>query len=748
VLLGSVAQAQYRPRPPTEAEQLTSDADAERAEAAKKDAAGDRAGAATKYVKAIELYEKALASDPELATAATGLGAACVARRDYARAVKDLTPFHGAHPDAAQVSFDLGLSLFKLNRFGEAIPLLEALAKADAPEHFMAHYYLGSYALGQRDGVRAVDEFGLYLKRRPTDLAVGDSQVEELLGRGYLLQKRPAEARAAFERAQKEKPSIGAQIGISAAMELEGKDALGFVEKLDHKQPEVLDRLARMYLQRGNLPKANENANALVQMHKSPNAFLLLGDVRGAQKDWKGSADAYRESLKAQRTTPALLGLQRALESVGQNEQAIAELEKSAGDDPMLIAPLGSAYRRAGHFQKALETHGKLSKKEAQTHILLGADHFATGQWDEAIRDYSNALEIDAQNARAKHCLALALSRRAHGAKLDQAVLDLRRAYDLEPIEPAAQLLAAIEIQQQKFAEAEKTLGNYSSTESRLLMGYALLGQERGKESLAIFEKLSQPEAQIGWALSKAQLDEIEPALKKLQGVKSGQANLAQLMVKLSWKRLAEGDAAAASRELQSLPTLPAGGATAQVAELLKALIAVENKQYGPALQQIRGALAEKKWFEPQAKPILEAYVAYRQGKLADARKQLAAVQKQKLPFATKLSKALDDKEAEQLYAQNGPLPKIEKLLKGDEDPRAQNNLACARYRHAGQAQAVATWKTLKLPEAELNLGLHALQSEKDPKSALAHFRRYNGPRASQVREWSERLQQLYGDEK
>ncbi len=148
-------------------------------------------------------------------------------------------------------------------------------------------------------------------------------------------------------------------------------------------------------------------------------------------------------------------------------------------------------------------------------------------------------------------------------------------------------------------------------------------------------------------------------------------------------------------------------------------------------------------------------------GKLVDARKQLAVAQRlagtTKLPFVSKLAHAIDEREAETLYAKNtGPsLPRIEKLLKGAtedvSDPRTLNNLAAARYRHAQQAAAVATWKGIagRQPEAELNLGLHAMQVEHDPRSALAHFKRVQtsgGVRANQVRDWVDRLSQIYGD--
>jgi tetratricopeptide (TPR) repeat protein len=790
LLVAVEAGAQYRPPPPSEAAQLVSEGDGERAEAAKREVAGDRPGAEQHYQKAAELYERSLKLDsegPQAPQAAAGLGAACMARRDYARAVKVLGPFHKAQPDAAQVSFYLGLSLFKLNQFAEAVPVLEPLAKADAPEHFMVHYYLGSYALTQHDGARAVDELSQFLKRRPEEIKAGDAQIEEMIGHGYLQAHKPGDARAAFERSVKLRPSSSAQLGIASALEMAGKsgEALRLVEDLAKREPrnvEVVDRLARMYLAAGQLPRASEVASELVKLQRNAASLLLLGDVKAAQKDWQSAASQYRESLKlGPKAPPPLLGLSVALQHLGKYDEAIAELERASADgNPDILAALGTANRRAGHYQKALEVHGKLQQqlpRDPRARILLGADYFAVGQFDEAIQNYTAALELDPQSQRARHCLALALERRAQlraGGKLaDAALLDLRRAYDLEPSESLTQWLGAIAIGQQKYEEAAHMLAPHATVanppwQTRLIYAYALLGVQKHQEALAIFESLNVAEARplidLGWALANLQLDQLEPAVKRLSAMKNlspaALTDLQLITVRLAWDRLVKGDVPGATHDLSTLGNLPPSSPVHQLAELVKALIAIENRNFSQAAAGIKTALADRQsWVEPAAGSLLSAYVEYRQGKSASARKLLATAVKQaggpqKLAFAGELSRAIDEREAEQLYSQSAKsAPRIEKLLKADAaSPRTQNNLACVRYRSGGQAQAVATWKTLapKLPEAELNLGLHALQQEHDAKGALVRFRHYlasGGTKAPQAREWADRLSQIYEKE-
>lgn len=788
-LLSGSALAQFRPPPPTESALLARDADAERAEAAKREAAGDRAGAATLYGKAAALYEKAMAADPkgsDGAAAAAGFGAATVAGRDYARTVKVLQPYYTAHPDLPDVAFPLGIALFKLNRFNEAVPVLEPLSKANAPEHFMAHYYLGAYGLTAKDGTRAVDELQQYLKKRPQELAAGDAQIEELIGRGYLLQRRAPDARAAFERSAKLRPSTAAQLGIASVLELEGRatEALTLVENLrqrDEKNAELLDRLARMYLSRNQLPRAAQTAAALLQVNRSAPSAMLLGDVQFAQGDWKSAEAAYREAVRlAPKTAPPLVALGRALQKLGRNADLIAVLEPVATEsEPAILALLGSAQRRAGQFQKAVEAHQRLLKvqpREVQSHLLLAADYFAVGQWDEAIRSYDAALELDVGNANAKRWLAQALWRRAESRaaaapQSESVLVDLRRAYDLDRSEPLAQALAAALLAQQKASDAERVLADRVATsvswQTQMIYAYALLGAERAKEALPLFDRLAaqlkDPDklsrAELGWALCKLQLGEPEAAAKRLAAQKGlsaqAQANLAVIAVRLAWKKLEEGDATAATRELALV-----GNQKTPAVELVKAMIAVENKAFAPALAGIKSALGEKQaWFEPATRPVLEAYVSYRMGKLAEARKQIVALQKigaAKLPFIAKLSRAIDEREAEQLFVANtaAGLPRIEKLLKSSSeepagDAKVQSNLAAARYRRGQTAPAVAAWKAVagKVPEAELNLGLHALQQEKDPKSALGYFRRYAASVGGKAqREWIDRLSALYGD--
>ena len=796
-LVASPALAQYRPPPPTEQQTLIADAESERTDAAKKESTGDRKGAETNYARAIELYEKALAADPksaDAAKAAAGLGAACVAKRDYARAVKTLQPYYAQHSDQNDVGFALGVSLLKLNRTSEAVPILEALARANAAEHFMVHYYLGANALQSSDGARALEAFGQYLKRRPAELAAGDSQIEELSGRAYLLLRRPQEARAAFDRSNKLRPSVLAQLGIAAALDMEGRgaEALALVEELgrrDPKNPEIAERLTRMYLARSNLGRAAEAATLLVQLQRGAPSLILLGEVRAAQSDWKAAEQQFREACKLQPKAAApLLALVKALQKQGRQDDALAELDRAASDaDPAILTELGTANRRAGRFQKAIEAHQRLQKLAPRTvkpYLLLGADHFATGQWDEAVADYSTVLELDAGNDKGKKWLSQALVRRAHarataGKASELLVQDLKRALELDPQESTVQLLGAVLLGQQKPREAQAALVERAAFpnaawQTQVLYAYALLGDQKAKEAAAIFERVlpqikdvaALAAVEHGWAIAKLKLEDYEPAARRLAANKAlsteAQGTLQLLVLRLAWKKIEQGDEAGATHELAALPAPAKGSPPARIAELIRAMVAVENKNFAAAATGIRNALADKQpWFEPAARPLLEAYVNYRMGKAAEARKQLAAALKLagtgKLPFAQKLTRAMDEREAEQLYSQNvaTALPRIEKLLKGAvedaNDPRVVNNLACARYRKGGQAQSVAAWKSIsgKLPEADYNLGLHALQQDHDPKSAIGHFRRYaasGAARAQQARDWADRLSLLFSD--
>jgi tetratricopeptide (TPR) repeat protein len=807
IAASSVASAQYRPPPLTEAQQLVRDADTARTEAAAADAKGDRKSAESGYRQAADLYAKALKLDNQLQQAASGLGATLNTLKEYARTVELVRAFADAHPDALDVQLPVGVALVKVQRGAEGAPYLDRVIAANDPQYFMARYYRGLYALQVNDGTKAVDELTAFLSQRPSELAKGDAPIYELIGRAELIRRRPNEARAAYEKAQKGRPeSITVQLGLASVFELEGRPdkAIALVDGLAKRQPksvEVKDRLARLLVNAGQVPQAEKVADELVKLQPAPGPLILAGDI--ALLAGKGAvAEAhYRRALSlSPNLVTAEIGIGRALEKQGKYDDARVLLEKAAErapNDPLLWAALGSTYRRANRFTKAVEAHERVVKllpSSAQGHLLLGADHFATGEWDEAIRDYTAATKADPTNQRAKHLLNLVLVKRAQTKirrkLLDEAVLDLRRAYDVERSPETGLLLAAVLLEEKKNGEADRITDELAKDKNPswlvyLLRTYSLIGTGRAQQALDAVEEAKKlanagghkdPKVMemlaVAWSLAKIETGDYETAISKLNEFTGGNSestavvktNLARAYVKLGWKKLEAGDVAAAAKELEAARSLNPKGALANAATLLHAMILVDARKTGQALEAVKSALGSGRitWADPATRPLIEAYIHYRAGQIAQAKKVLTNAKKvipATGPIAAwvgKLQAALSEREARDLVAKGQFVPAealFKKLLSADpQNPILQHNAGVAAYRRGDTARAVSVWTQLEasVPEALYNLGVDEEVRRHQPRAAMTHYQKYlanarGGADRRELKDSIERLQRIYG---
>lgn len=806
VLWGGTAHAQYRPPPKTEQERLADEGDDLRAEAGNLLARGNRDQAVNKLKRAVESYQKALALDPDLVVAAKGLGAAGVALADkaaYTSVVNLVTPVAQNHPDEPDLAYNLGLALYKLGREDEAAPLFEKISPLKNPDQLLAHYYLAQHYLHQGRGAPASAELNRYLELRPAQLASKDSEIFQLLGSAYLQVHRPDYARISYERAQRglAKESLPVQMGLAACLEMENKpnDAAVLLSGLITRfadRPEPRERLGRILLAQNDLKRADDVAQQLVRVAPNlSNGYLLLGDVKIAEKQAAAAEGALRKAVQlAPGTLAPQLSLAKALQAGGKSDEAIALLEnaaKNGADTVDVWAALGSVNRRAGHIQRALEMHARviqLAPQLAIGHVLTAADYFATGQWDQAITHYETALKLEPSEFRARHWLALALQHRARqradANRLDEAVPDLRRAFDLERTAQVARNLGAVQFAQKSYKDARLTLEQAvtladAGWQDHQMLGYARLGQHDAPAAVASFEKaltLTQDleqQAQIyaGWALAKLEAGEFDAAVAKLNepgvsksAAKVVQANLPLALVQRSLDEAFKGDATAAAKDLEAARSMTNVRQTevAQLSQFARAMVDVEEGKTAEATSNLRRSLSGgARWIRPNGLGLAQAYVSYRAGRFGEARKQLAPVMKKgdlkQQTVATELTHATFRREGEKAYL-GGSMGTAEKAFKSSlatnaHDPFVLHDLACIRYRKggAGAKDAAATWTQLAdtVPEASLNLGIMAQEKEKDPKRAVSLYRRYlasaSGPRATLVREWRDRLQSIYG---
>ncbi|MBM7115670.1 tetratricopeptide repeat protein [Archangium primigenium] len=798
---GGAALAQYRPPPMTEAQRLVREGETAQVDASSAATSGDKKRAEARYRKALELFEKALAEEPTSVAAAAGVGAVGLALQEHERVAALVTPVYAARSDALELAYPLGIALFKLKRYDEAVPVLRQVSAANQPEHLLVHYYLGNYyALLSQQGDEAVAELQTYLALRPEKIAGNDFQIHELLGRGHLLRNDPAAARLSFERAQVGRPeSVSLQMGLGAALELEGRmaEALTLLEGLTRRfprVPEVRERLGRLLLESNDLPGADAQTKALVALGATASAHLLQGDVRMAQGRPAEAETEYREVLRQlPNDVGAQISVGMALQRQGRNEEAIAFLEgavQSGANSLELWSTLGSVNRRAGRYARAVEVHRRvveMAPQRALGHVLLGADHFATGQWDLTIDDYAQALKLEPDHAGAKKWLGRALAHRARdragGGRVDDAVRDLRRAFDLERSSAMARRLGAALLQQGSHAEARKVMEQgvqlpEAAWRDHLLLGYARLGAGAPKEALAAFEQAgkmapdsaSLSDVSAGSALAELELGQVDAALKRLnepgaskRATEVARANLSRAHLRRAFARLEAGDGVGARQDVEAAERAGLGGGTSELGRLgtfSKALAQAEEGRFADASAGLKRALTPlPDWARPNTRQLADAFVLYLKDALPQSRRMLTLATKRPIPeqsqWTAHFTSALHRREAERAYA-SGNMRAADKALKAalalaPDSLALQHNLACVAYRSNKTAEAVAVWHRLEgsLPQATLNLGIDAQERRHNVGEAVDAYRRYlaasPGARTAAVREWKDRLQMIYG---
>jgi len=796
-----VSVAQFRPPPLSEAQRLSASGDGPRLEGSRLLGSGDKKGAQVQFKKAYDYYAQALKVDPQLLVAAEGLGVVGNALGQYEAVITHLRPLTSVHPDSVDLAFNLGVAYFKSRRYEDAVPYLEKVRVANDRAHLVAHYYLGQYHLAVGRGDQAEVALRSYLALRPESVAGNDHDIYALQGRSYLLQRRPAEARSAFQRAQQGAGETAAlRVGLAEVLELEGKRkaAITELQQISAKFPQHADareRLARLLLADQRAPEAEQVAQQLLKLQDGAPAHLLLADVYLAQKRFPQAEQSARKALAA---TPDFLTAQvrlgSALQGQGRHDEAVKVLEQavgaSGGSSYEALAALGSANRRAGRFQKALEVHQKalaLAPNYPPSHLLLGADYFVAGDWDKAVHHYETVLRLVPGDKGATHWLALAFARRgearaAEPGRLEEATRDLRRAFDLESSGALARSLGAALLDLGRHEEAMGALLIGSSRpdanwKNQQLLAYAQLAVGKPAAALQTFQTAAgaapdedtRAELQAAAGLALAAQGDLDAAVTRLstgRGVKAVAAlaadNLPVVLYRRALVRLSRGEVSSAREDMAEAEKL--GGQhpdRVALAAFTRALAEVEEGKDREAAGRLKSARLDRvDWLASGTAGVLTAYLHYRADRLPQVKKAATAAIRgggASGRFASRLVRAVTRREAQLFYAkgdQRRAEAAFQAALKAEPGSAALAvNLATARYAKKGgkgvqEAVGVWTQHADKVPEATLNLGIHALEKEGKVGRAVEYFDRYakrGAGRSSLAREWAERLRQLHG---
>lgn len=319
---------------------------------------------------------------------------------DFLQAEPALRTALGSQPDYLPALTELGKVALAQNRIEEAYQLLRMVTGRD-PGNLEARVALAVLYRNQAAYRQAMDEASAVLERNPRHAGA----LYEL-GASQALSQQFDKAEATFRQ----------------ALEVGGKD------------PELLVGLARVLLQKGQLPEAEQFARQVVQQDgNSVSGLLVLGQILARKQPAAAHQEEALQQLKKAReldpthvdviwSTAQILGQQ------GKWQAAIVDLSEVIRRDPdrtQAYFLLSRAYRQINRLPESKKAEAIFRKREAYDRNVLdlgqkiAADprrtdlrfklaelHAEAGHPDRAANVYRRALDLEPQNAAARKRLS------------------------------------------------------------------------------------------------------------------------------------------------------------------------------------------------------------------------------------------------------------------------------------------------------------------------------------------------------
>jgi tetratricopeptide (TPR) repeat protein len=518
------------------------------------------------YDQAEAQLKQALQLDPKAPRAHYYLGTLILLRSQFEKIDEAIAHFRtevGNYPGDYLANLHLGIAYVSTRRAAEAIPFLEkAAAASQEAEPF---YHLGQARYQTNDLPGAIESLQKFLK------ATGDigakptpnlSSAHYVLAQALRASGRETEALAHFERARALKQDF---VGVSQerlrsylaeqASETVGSgkfqlavSPLPASAEVGGLKQHLSTLIAQSYFNLGVLLAKKERfkSSAVLFYRASqwdpdyPNVDFSLGLARFKAAQYAMAVPPLEKAFERQPSRQDLLKM-LAL-SYFNSEQYARAAQVLARDpdiktDAELQYTLGLSLIRSGAADRAAEVFRYMlsrNGRSADVHLLLGDAHAAQKQFDEALAEYRNALNIDPRLPSAHLSSALILLRRG---ELTQAQAELESELKNHPADQRARYHLAYVLDLQGQRDRAATLlrdvlrADPASPDARYLFGKILFA--RGESSAAAEQleaavRLAPTESRFRYQLALAlqrlgRSTEAETQFAKFRELKAGE---------------------------------------------------------------------------------------------------------------------------------------------------------------------------------------------------------------------------------
>jgi tetratricopeptide (TPR) repeat protein len=326
---------------------------------------------------------------------------------DYTHALAYFQQTIAKHPNAAEVSFNVGYCNLKLSRWQEAADAFNRFIQAH-PKQPAAYEQLATALEKLNRWDDAVEAYKQLAAARPNDPwpYIGIATAYSHLGR---FEDDMAACKQALQIKSDFYPgfySIGLAYGRLGKWP-EAVEALKQATQLAPAAVEAFDDLGVAYGQTAHWQEAVEAyKHSLALKADDTTAQYNIGVAYGNLGQYQDAAEAYKNEIKiSPDDADAMYNLGIAYGKLGRWEDAaelFKKLEAKKPDDPETIDSLGSAYYKLGKYREAIDAHKlalKLKPDSGKFHYNLAIAYLGLKERTAAMEEYRTLKPIDSDLA-------------------------------------------------------------------------------------------------------------------------------------------------------------------------------------------------------------------------------------------------------------------------------------------------------------------------------------------------------------